>query len=132
MRDGHLFADSGRPKFLARFQGFAQNVGVTDLRIFGKSFDDFAKSTRFGGASQKGNESRFIEIRKESFDGHRHECRISWDGKVHWGYLLSMAKDVRASGVLLHPTSLPGPGGIGDLGPEANRFLERIAGAGQS
>ena len=38
----------------------------------------------------------------------------------------------RASGILLHPTSLPGPGGIGDLGPEAHRFLERIAASGQS
>ncbi|HET9886553.1 MAG TPA: 4-alpha-glucanotransferase, partial [bacterium] len=42
------------------------------------------------------------------------------------------AKDGRASGILLHPTSLPGPGGIGDLGPPAQRFLERIAAAGPS
>jgi 4-alpha-glucanotransferase len=37
----------------------------------------------------------------------------------------------RASGVLLHPTSLPGPFGIGDLGPEAYRFADWLAGAGQ-
>lgn len=30
----------------------------------------------------------------------------------------------RAAGVLLHPTSLPGRFGIGDFGPEAERFLE--------
>jgi 4-alpha-glucanotransferase len=30
----------------------------------------------------------------------------------------------RASGVLLHPTSLPGPFGSGDLGPEARHFVE--------
>ncbi len=30
----------------------------------------------------------------------------------------------RTSGILLHPTSLPGPGGIGDLGPEAIAFLD--------
>jgi 4-alpha-glucanotransferase len=30
----------------------------------------------------------------------------------------------RASGILLHPTSLPGRFGCGDLGPEAYRFLE--------
>jgi len=30
----------------------------------------------------------------------------------------------RSAGVLLHPTSLPGPHGIGDLGPEAFQFLE--------
>jgi len=29
----------------------------------------------------------------------------------------------RSAGVLLHPTSLPGPGGVGDLGPDAHRFL---------
>jgi len=37
----------------------------------------------------------------------------------------------RASGVLLHPTSLPGPFGIGDLGPEAYRFADFLAHAGQ-
>lgn len=37
----------------------------------------------------------------------------------------------RRSGVLLHPTSLPGPHGIGDLGECAHRFLDRLAGAGQ-
>jgi 4-alpha-glucanotransferase len=37
----------------------------------------------------------------------------------------------RAGGVLLHPTSLPGPHGIGDLGPHARRFAEQLAGAGQ-
>ncbi len=38
----------------------------------------------------------------------------------------------RSSGILLHPTSLPGRYGIGDLGPEAVRFLEFLADAGQS
>lgn len=37
----------------------------------------------------------------------------------------------RASGILLHPTSLPGRFGIGDLGPEAYRFVDFLAGAGQ-
>jgi glycogen operon protein len=36
----------------------------------------------------------------------------------------------RAAGVLLHPTSLPGAGGIGDLGPDAHRFAECMRGAG--
>jgi len=30
----------------------------------------------------------------------------------------------RKSGILLHPTSLPGPDGIGDLGPECYRWLD--------
>src|SRR4051795_11936032 len=37
----------------------------------------------------------------------------------------------RASGVLLHPTSLPGRFGIGDLGPSAFEFVEFLASAGQ-
>src|SRR5262245_20885465 len=36
----------------------------------------------------------------------------------------------RASGVLLHPTSLPGPHG-GDLGREARQFIDFLACAGQ-
>lgn len=37
----------------------------------------------------------------------------------------------RTSGLLLHPTSLPGPFGIGDLGAEAYRFADFLAEAGQ-
>jgi 4-alpha-glucanotransferase len=37
----------------------------------------------------------------------------------------------RASGVLLHPTSLPGPWGCGDLGPSAHAFAGFLATAGQ-
>jgi 4-alpha-glucanotransferase len=38
----------------------------------------------------------------------------------------------RASGILLHPTSLPGPHGIGDFGPEAYRFANFLQSAGQT
>jgi 4-alpha-glucanotransferase len=38
----------------------------------------------------------------------------------------------RSSGVLLHPTSLPGPFGIGDFGPEAYRWVQLLAAARQS
>jgi len=37
----------------------------------------------------------------------------------------------RASGILLHPTSLPGPYGVGDLGPEAYKFVDFLVSAGQ-
>jgi 4-alpha-glucanotransferase len=37
----------------------------------------------------------------------------------------------RSSGILLHPTSLPGRFGIGELGPEADRWLDRLAQMGQ-
>ena len=38
----------------------------------------------------------------------------------------------RASGILLHPTSLPGPFGIGDLGDEAYHFADFLVAGGQS
>ncbi|MFO7169457.1 MAG: 4-alpha-glucanotransferase [Chloroflexota bacterium] len=38
----------------------------------------------------------------------------------------------RRSGIVLHPTSLPGRYGIGDLGDEAYRFVDFLAQAGQS
>jgi 4-alpha-glucanotransferase len=38
----------------------------------------------------------------------------------------------RASGVLLHPTSLPSPYGIGDLGPSAFAWVDALVRAGQS
>lgn len=37
----------------------------------------------------------------------------------------------RSAGILLHPTSLPGPHGIGELGAEALRFVEFLEAAGQ-
>ena len=37
----------------------------------------------------------------------------------------------RASGILLHPTSLPGPG-VGDLGEQAFRFIDWLVDAGQT
>lgn len=38
----------------------------------------------------------------------------------------------RASGLVLHLTSLPGPHGSGDLGDEAHRFVDWLASAGQT
>ncbi len=37
----------------------------------------------------------------------------------------------RSSGILLHPTSLPGPYGIGELGREAHRFADFLRESGQ-
>ena len=37
----------------------------------------------------------------------------------------------RSAGFLLHPTSLPGKYGIGDLGDEAYRFVDFLTDAGQ-
>src|SRR2546423_6374780 len=43
-----------------------------------------------------------------------------------------MINETRSSGVLLHPTSLPSPFGIGDLGPAAYEFVDFLVAAGQS
>ena len=37
----------------------------------------------------------------------------------------------RRSGILLHPTSLPGPHGSGDFGPAAYHFVDWLVAAGQ-
>ena len=39
--------------------------------------------------------------------------------------------DQRACGVMLHVTSLPGPQGVGDFGPDAYRFVDWLQHAGQ-
>ncbi len=41
-------------------------------------------------------------------------------------------KDKRSAGILLHPSSLPGPDGIGDLGPEAFRWVQFLKQSGCS
>jgi len=41
------------------------------------------------------------------------------------------AAAARASGLLLHPTCLPGGHGVGDLGPEAYHFVDFLVAAGQ-
>jgi 4-alpha-glucanotransferase len=41
-------------------------------------------------------------------------------------------KFTRSAGIILHPTSLPGPDGIGDLGPEAYRWVGFLKACGFS
>src|SRR3954470_17485052 len=43
-----------------------------------------------------------------------------------------ISPDYRASGVLLHVTSLPSPYGIGDVGPGALAWVDRLCEAGQT
>ena len=37
----------------------------------------------------------------------------------------------RTSGIVLHPTCLPGPYGVGDLGPAAHGFVDFLVASGQ-
>lgn len=53
------------------------------------------------------------------------------DAPLHIG-LPPFAPSYRASGVLLHVTSLPSPYGIGDIGPAALAWIDRLREAGQS
>ena len=46
--------------------------------------------------------------------------------------VLPFPPDYRASGILMHVTSLPSPYGIGDLGPSARAWTDRLHEAGQS
>lgn len=50
---------------------------------------------------------------------------------VSKGDYKNMINNERLSGILLHPTSLPSPYGIGDLGDEAYAFIDFLARAGQ-
>jgi 4-alpha-glucanotransferase len=45
--------------------------------------------------------------------------------------MTSSLSSARSAGIILHPTSLPGPFGIGDLGPAAYAWVDLLAGAGQ-
>src|SRR5271154_7526969 len=46
--------------------------------------------------------------------------------------LIPFPANYRASGLLLHVTSLPGPYGIGDVGPAALSWIDYLRQAGQS
>lgn len=47
-----------------------------------------------------------------------------------YGYPKPNPPKHRRAGVVLHPTSLPGKYGIGEIGKEAHRFVDWLAGAG--
>src|ERR687889_565380 len=51
--------------------------------------------------------------------------------RVHYFRMGGRMKFKRSSGILLHPTSLPGRFGVGDLGGEAYRLVDWLAAAGQ-
>jgi 4-alpha-glucanotransferase len=48
------------------------------------------------------------------------------------GFTAPFPPGYRASGVLLHVTSLPSPYGIGDVGPTALAWIDQLAAAGQA
>ena len=58
----------------------------------------------------------------------RWEARLRHEVSTKW--VLGM-RFPRSSGILLHPTSLPGPYGIGELGTEAYRFADFLGDSGQ-
>ncbi len=48
---------------------------------------------------------------------HSDKWLIPWEVKM-------ALTNIRRSGILLHPTSFPGPWGVGDLGPIAYAFVD--------
>src|SRR5207245_1486973 len=61
----------------------------------------------------------------------RHHGVISRRAREH-STMTSLLSHRRSAGVLLHPTSLPGPYGIGDLGPGACNWVNALSRARQS
>lgn len=53
---------------------------------------------------------------------------LCWQGFVALAFQATVAMPLpRASGILLHPTSLPSPYGVGELGSGAKRFIDFLA-----
>jgi 4-alpha-glucanotransferase len=48
------------------------------------------------------------------------------------GFAVPFPPEYRASGILMHVTSLPSPYGIGDVGPSAFAWVDQLAAAGQA
>ena len=67
-------------------------------------------------------------------------CRLPGDAADSGAAIIMTADDQsseqsglpRSAGILLHPTSLPGPHGVGDLGSAAYRFVDLLQAARQS
>jgi 4-alpha-glucanotransferase len=51
---------------------------------------------------------------------------------VYYGAQVTSLQSRRSSGILLHPTSLPGPFAVGDFGEQARAFVDFLAAAGQT
>src|SRR5262249_40452252 len=60
------------------------------------------------------------------------DMRMSSSGNIAASSVPPFPPDYRASGVLLHVTSLPSRYGIGDVGPSALAWIDRMHEAGQS
>lgn len=121
------------------------------IRQIREGRDVFGRSARNGGAAVLLNRSRTETVRitipagewcpHHAIDwlGGRQEVPVQ-GGSLHLelapleGKLLvgqEAPRLQRGAGILLHPTSLPGRHGIGDLGPAAERFIDFLAAAGQ-
>ena len=58
-------------------------------------------------------------------NGSRSQCLLH-------GYAYTVPRLLCCTGVIIHPTSLPGPYGIGEIGSEAFALIDWIASAGLS
>jgi 4-alpha-glucanotransferase len=71
-------------------------------------------------------------LRPQSVSAHNLGILIIIDNHPIFVYNQRILNIPRASGILLHPTSLPGKFGIGDLGPKAYDFADFLASTEQT
>uniref|UniRef100_M1BDK7 4-alpha-glucanotransferase n=1 Tax=Solanum tuberosum TaxID=4113 RepID=M1BDK7_SOLTU len=95
----------------------------------------FPKNTTFQSPIPKLSRPTFMFDRKGSFqNGTAAVPAVGEDFPIDYADWLPKRdpNDRRRAGILLHPTSFPGPYGIGDLGPQAFKFLDWLHLAGCS
>nr|XP_009781309.1 PREDICTED: 4-alpha-glucanotransferase, chloroplastic/amyloplastic isoform X2 [Nicotiana sylvestris] len=99
---------------------------------------DFPKNSIFQFPREIWSKPSFNSDMKRSFVGVQFQngnvpC-VGEDLPIEYAYWLPKRdpSDRRRAGILLHPTSFPGPYGIGDLGPQAFQFLDWLHLAGCS
>ncbi|KAK6792061.1 hypothetical protein RDI58_011142 [Solanum bulbocastanum] len=95
----------------------------------------FPKSTTFQSPFPVLSRPTFMFDRKGSFqNGTAAVPAVGEDFPIDYADWLPKRdpNDRRRAGILLHPTSFPGPYGIGDLGPQAFKFLDWLHLAGCS
>lgn len=105
------------------------NRSIGDAHDCGFNIGDFAADDGiFVPVLTAGN----VEPAAVLVQGGRISLKLGPLSGVVLEYRVPKRRVARAAGVLLHPTSLPSPHGIGDISAEARRFVDWLAEAGQS
>src|SRR5271166_2848740 len=81
----------------------------------------------FANSTQQQAAEDGLDTQSETVPGRMNNCRLEPQAA-----LTPFTPECRTSGVLMHVTSLLSPYGIGDLGPAAFEWVDRLHDAGQS